>query len=173
MITIKRERRETEAIFSCYGPYSPAPGMVPKSGYRRLSFRARLWHKIHPFSAPLERASIGRRAAVPPSPPGCWQHPALGLAQRPLLRRSPRCPGPRVARREMDGATSTPAKEVEVSKLNACVIYAEPTRLFVLSHVAQIPALVSTKHYSCARSSFKSLIPTGLLTCAGIPRRCA
>lgn len=36
--------------------------------------------------------------------------------------------------------------------------------------MAQIPALVSTKHYSCARSSFKSLIPTGLLTCARIPR---
>ena len=101
---------------------------------------------------------------------GSTQH--LGSSQLSLRQGSPHCPGSRFPKCEMEGVTFAPAKYVEVSKLNACVIYAELTRLFVLSHVAQIPALVSTKHYSCARSSFKSLIPMGLLTCACIPRLC-
>lgn len=134
----------------------------------------RLWQALLPVAArsclrgedgvPCPMAACRRWAK------GCWaptsprEHPSLGFSPSRRAARPPRCsPLPR------PGAERA-AKEGEVSKPNACVICAGLTRLFVVSHVAQIPALVSTKHYSCARSSFKSVIPMGLLTCARIPR---
>lgn len=152
---------ETEAISSCCGPHSPAAGLQQALLPRKPQHKT--WHSL---------SCTARFHALPQLSLQRWAFGALSTWAHPWLRRWPPAQS-WLSWKWVGKGDFRPAKQVVVLKLDACVIYAELTRLFVLSRVAQIPALVSTKHYSCARSSFKSLIPMVLLTCARIPRLCA
>lgn len=84
---------ETEAVSSCYGPDSPAAGMVPTAGCSRLLLPVRSRHKAQPLHSEIPfPAPSGQLAAEHPPLLGARSTQSPGSSQ--LLRRSPCCPAP-------------------------------------------------------------------------------